>query len=260
MCHQITVLTLGIMMCGNAFAKEPNLYKLRFREGAEHCAVVRIPTPWQYSPERIPKEPVEGQWELRKDATAPAPGYLLRWNGELGYVPANYSDNVFRFEWTGDKPAFFPVEAQRWAAASRMTMSWAGNTNTQVMGSNEPKIIVEGKPFERTGKHWDQSRGDVILTADKKWLVLQSNDGINVNRTLFGEGPGTPLAGRIHIDVYRMQTRERRIRLEIDQTEHQGLASFLDNTRIYEDRYLFLRVDPRGKQIHYLVCKLPIEQ
>ncbi|MGC4055665.1 MAG: hypothetical protein QM757_43135 [Paludibaculum sp.] len=38
---------------------------------------------------------------MRKDATASAPGYLLRWNGEFGDVPDNYSDNVFqiRVDW-----------------------------------------------------------------------------------------------------------------------------------------------------------------
>lgn len=139
-------------------------------------------------------------------------------------------------------------------------MSWAGNTNTQAIGSDDSAIVIEGKPFVRAGKHWSQSDGDAILTANKKWLVLQSIDGRIVNRTLFGEGPGLPVAGRIHVDVHEMQTGKRRISLEIDQTEHQGFSSFVNSTRIYDDHYLLLRVDPRGKQIHYLVCKLPIEQ
>jgi hypothetical protein len=254
-----SVASLVLLIAGIAFAKEPKLYKLRFREGAENCAVVRIPTPWQYSPERIPREPVEGRWELRKDATASAPGYLLRWNGEFGDVPDNYSDNVFRFEWIGTKPAFFPVAPERWTAASKMKMSWAGNKGTHVIGGDDPTVTVEGRTFERTGKHWNQSYADAILTADKKWLVLQSTDGKIVNRTLFGEGPGLPLGGPIHVDVYWMPTGKRSISLKIDQTEHQGLSAFLDNTHIYEDRYLFLRVDPRGKQMYYLVCKLPAE-
>jgi hypothetical protein len=98
---RVALVALILLVEGIAHAKEPKLYKLRFREGAEHCAVVRIPDSWQYRPERFPDELTPGRWELRKDATAPAPGYLLRWNGELGYVPANYSDNVFRFEWLG---------------------------------------------------------------------------------------------------------------------------------------------------------------
>ncbi|MBN9663525.1 MAG: hypothetical protein J0H49_35330 [Acidobacteria bacterium] len=256
---RVALVALILLVEGIAHAKEPKLYKLRFREGAEHCAVVRIPDSWQYRPDRLPDELTPGRWELRKDATAPAPGYLLRWNGELGYVPANYSNNVFRFEWTSDKPVFFPVAPERWAAASRMKMSWWGNKGTHVIGGDDPTVTVEGRSFERTGKHWNQSYSDAILTSDKKWLVLQSTDGKIINRTLFGEGPGLPLDGPIHVDVYWMQTGKRYIRLKIKQSERQDLSYFLNNAHIYEDRYLFLRVDPRGKQMYYLVCKLPAE-
>jgi hypothetical protein len=140
-----------------------------------------------------------------------------------------------------------------------MKMSWWGNKGTHVIGGDDPTVTVEGRSFERTGKHWNQSYSDAILTSDKKWLVLQSTDGKIVNRTLFGEGLGLPLDGPIHVDVYRMQTGKRYIRLEIHQTEHQDLAGFLGNTHIYEDRYLFLRVDPRWMQVYYLACKLPAE-
>ncbi|MGJ5816727.1 hypothetical protein [Paludibaculum fermentans] len=209
MLPRIAVLALVLLIGGIAYAKEPKLYKLRFREGAENCAVVRIPDSWHYRPGRLPDELTPGRWELRKDATAPSPGYLLRWNGEPGYVPDNYSDNMFRFEWTSDKPVFFPVAPERWAAASRMKMSWSGNKGTHVIGGDDPKMTVEGRSFERTGKHWNQSYGDAILTSDKKWLVLQSTDGKIINRTIFGEGPGLPLDGPIHVDVYWMSPAPR---------------------------------------------------
>ncbi|MGJ5816530.1 hypothetical protein [Paludibaculum fermentans] len=259
MIHRTNALTLLLLLAGVASAKEPKLYKLKFREGAEICAVVRIPEPWQYSPERIPKEPVTGRWELRKDPTAPEPGYLLRWNEEFGSVPANYSLNVFRLEWTGGKPEFTPVERRRWATGSKPAMAWDGNTRAHSSGDPDPRVVVDGRSFLRTGKHWIGSSSDAILGADKQWLVLQSSDGRIVNRTLWGEGPGHPLAGRIHVDVYHVPTGRRSIQLEIDQAGNQDLTLFVNNTFFYEGRYLFLRVDPRSMPIHYLICKLPLE-
>ncbi|MGJ5816529.1 hypothetical protein [Paludibaculum fermentans] len=259
MTHRIVARALLLLLAGVASAREPKLYKLKFREGAANCAVVPIPEDWQYSPEQWPRPLSPGRWELRKDATAPEPGYLLRWNGEDGSVPANYSQSVFRLEWTGDKPAFLPVARQRWAGASRMSATWWGNTRAPSFSGDDPKVVIEGRSFERTGKHWIGTPGDAILAPDKRWLVLQSSDGGIVRRTLFGEGPDRPLAGRVHIDVYHVPTGRRTIQLEIDQTGGQGLITFLADTSIYEGRYLFLRVDPRPQQVHYLVCKLPPE-
>ncbi len=259
MSHRLAPLSLLLLLASPASAKDPKLYKLQFREGAGYCAVVQIPDPWQYSPDRLPDVLMPGRWELRKDPTMPEPGYLLRWNGELGYVAANYSRNVFRLDWTRDKPAFFPVARQRWAVASRMTAIRWGNTLASSPDDPDPNVVVNGRSFPRTGKHWIGSASDAILAPDKRWLVLQSSDGAMVHRTLWGEGPDHPLAGRVHIDVYHVPTGQRKIQLEIDQTGGQGLITFLADTSIYEGRYLFLRADPRPQQLHYLICKLPPE-
>lgn len=173
-----------------------------------------------------PKEPLEGRWELRKgrnSALARLPS-SLEWGAWV--CAGQLQRQCFRFEWTSDKPVFFPVAPERWAAASKMKMSWWGNKGTHVIGGDDPTVTVEGRSFERTGKHWNQSYSDAILTSDKKWLVLQSTDGKIVNRTLFGEGPGLPLDGPIHVDVYRMRTGKRYIRLEMDQSERQDLSYF----------------------------------
>lgn len=252
-------LALLLLLAGAASAGEPKLYKLKFLAGAGYCAVVRTPDSWQYSPERWPHPLTPGQWELRKDPTAPEPGYLLRWNGEYGYVPANYSLNVFRLDWTGGQPALLPAARQRWAVASRMTATTWGNTHAYSSGDPDPNVVVEGRSFRRTGKHWIGSASDALLAPGKRWLVLQSSDGGIVHRTLWGEGPDHPLAGRVHIDVYHVPTGQRTIQLEINQTEGQGLTTFLADTSIYDGRYLFLRVDPRPQQLHYLICRLPPE-
>ncbi|MBN9663527.1 MAG: hypothetical protein J0H49_35340 [Acidobacteria bacterium] len=256
---RLTALALVLQIGGFAFAKEPKLYKLRFREGAEHCAVVRIPDSWQYRPERLPDELTPGRWELRKNPSAPEPGFLVRWNGEYGGAPDNYSDNVFRFEWSGPEPAFFPTSLEQWVTASRVETTWRWNSHAPSFGGDPPAVVIDGKSFERTGKHWTGTPSDAILAPDKRWLVLQSSDGRIVRRTLFGEGPDRPLGGRVHIDVYHVPTGKRKIRLEINQTGGQGLITFLADTAIYEGRYLFLRVDPQPQQTHFLVCKLPSE-
>lgn len=259
MSSRTVVLLLLLLIDVIASAKDPKLYKLRFREGAENCAVVRIPDLWVYSSQRWPRPLSPGQRELRKNPSAPEPGFLVRWNGEYGGAPDNYSENVYRFEWTGPEPAFFPISADHWLTASRVETTWWGNTRAPSFGGDPPEVVIDGKSFERTGKHWTGTPSDAILAPDQRWLVLQSSDGRIVRRTLFGEGPDRPLAGRVHIDVYHVPTGKRKIRLEINQTGGQGLITFLADTAIYEGRYLFLRVDPRPQQTHFLVCKLPTE-
>ncbi len=249
-----------VLFSGTILAEESKLYKLRFREGAERCAVVRISEEWQYAPRMWPRPLSPGRWEIRKDSTLPAPGYLPRWNGEYGVAPDNYSLNVFRFEWTGRKPEFTPAQPQRWMTATKIPVIVRQDQRVRSDGlGDDAKVVVGGKRFERTGKHWQRSYHDAMLSADDKWLVLQSTDGRIVHRTIFGPGPDRPMGGRAHIDVYHVPTGERKIRLEVNQTEDQGLDSLFTETRIYESRYLFLRVDPRPQRVYFLVCRLTAE-
>ncbi|MBL0159116.1 MAG: hypothetical protein IPP47_18685 [Bryobacterales bacterium] len=242
------------------FAGEPKLYKLRFREGAEYCAVARTPEDWKYTSEKWPDPLVPGNLEVRKDPTLPSPGYLIRWNGEYGIVPPNYSPSVFRFEWTGAKPEFFSIEPKSWESAPQAEFVYRRDSRIGWEGKGDAaKVIIGGKRFERTGKRWTRTDSDTILSMDANWLVLQSGDGPIVHHTIFGPGPDRPLDGLAHIDVFHVPSGQRRIRLEVKQTDDAGLDSLFGETRIFESQYLFIRVDTRPLRTHFLVCKLPVE-
>jgi hypothetical protein len=137
-----------------AWCKEPDLYKLRFHEGAEYCALIQTPESWKYAASKEPHPLRPGKWNLRKDPQLPEPGYLVRWNGEYGIAPDNYSQNVFRFEWTGAKPEFFPIPADRWDSALKLPYRFQMDTRVNPESEGDAaKLIVGGKRFGRTGKH-----------------------------------------------------------------------------------------------------------
>jgi hypothetical protein len=243
-----------------AIAATPEMYKLRFREGAGHCAIATLPESWNYTAEKWPTPFSPGKWNLRKDPQLPEPGYLMRWNGEYGIAPDNYSQNVFRFEWTGAKPEFVSIPADRWDAAFKLPFSYRMDTRVNPESEGDSaKLIVGGKRFGRTGKHWGNTDHDAVLSEDGKWLVVQSTDGRIVHETTFGSGPNRPVDGPAHIDVYHVPSSQRSIRLEIKLTGGAGLSGLVGNTRLYESRYLFLRVDARPQWTRFLVCKLPAE-
>ena len=126
------------------FAGEPKLYKLRFREGAEYCAVARTPEDWKYTSEKWPDPLVPGNLEVRKDPTWPSPGYLILWNGEYGIVPPNYSPSVFRFEWTGAKPEFFSIEPKSWESAPQAEFVSRRDSRIGWEGEGDAATVIIG--------------------------------------------------------------------------------------------------------------------